>query len=601
LKNRKFEWQGDWGDNSDKWTENVKSQVNYENKDDGTFWMSVNDFVRFYQGVGICKLHENYLYKSINFDHKASGKTKSIFRLVVPQATHIFLSVNQKDDRGFDPQTYPYEYSTVRMMVGRVEQNGLSYVGGKFYNDRNVVLECNLEAGYYIITLEFYWRQNFYQQANINAYSEKKVHFQEVLRADYDLVERNLLKSFALQNSQKVKDYSNIGADQITKHTESHLGMIFLYYNNRDHSQKLQESVTLTKYDNLEIQPPYYNSTQFDVEVPPQDDRLVLFKIVDERASYAFASSTQSRAVDASDEEIEQSRQRPFGTTTYHDDPEDKDAASRDNSFYDDFIRENKDVDPGLNNETIANMLTSKIKPNPIQHPNAPLSAAVQGSSDQQQMFELEQARQANVRGTIGIDIQQGTTLPPNRGSANANKPPAVSGVFDLRLWGNFPSYVTDDSRLGAYSIFTFEKAFAEAVGPIIKSFSVDLIFLLLMVGVTGLMLLTSLLRPMFVDMVLMTSMAALVISRFSVFKVFQEVNIGLRTYPLLWAISCVFDFYWFYTYSTVWRYGDITDSGIMAGMKGFVIFLSIIHFFTKGTFTILLWWKVIVALKDKR
>jgi len=108
------------------------------------------------------------MYKSINFDHKASGKSRSVFRLVVPQATHIFLSVNQKDDRGFDPQTYSYEYSTVRLMVGRVEQNGLTYVGGKFYNDRNVVLESHLEAGYYIISVEFYWRQNFYQQANIS-------------------------------------------------------------------------------------------------------------------------------------------------------------------------------------------------------------------------------------------------------------------------------------------------------------------------------------------------------------------------------------------------------------------------------------------------
>jgi len=30
-------------------------------------------------------------------------------------------------------------------------------------------------------------------------------------------------------------------------------------------------------------------------------------------------------------------------------------------------------------------------------------------------------------------------------------------------------AYVADDSRLGSWSIFTFEKAFAEALGPIIK------------------------------------------------------------------------------------------------------------------------------------
>ena len=171
----------------------------------------------------------------------------------------------------------------------------------------------------------------------------------------------------------------------------------------------------------------------------PQDDHLVLFKIVDERASYAFASSTQSRTTDASDEEINQALARPYHTTTYIDDPSDK--VSRDVSLYDDFIKDNKDAAPSFNNENITNLLLSKTKPAALVHPNAGISSRQEG----QQGIDMVNADQQGARkssnqlGAINIDVQ-GTTLPP-RGSQQAGGPnmPPVNSLFDLRLWGNFP------------------------------------------------------------------------------------------------------------------------------------------------------------------
>lgn len=40
------EWTGDWSDNSDKWTTRIRNIVNWhETKDDGVFWMDLNDLV----------------------------------------------------------------------------------------------------------------------------------------------------------------------------------------------------------------------------------------------------------------------------------------------------------------------------------------------------------------------------------------------------------------------------------------------------------------------------------------------------------------------------------------------------------------------------
>ena len=39
-----FEWKGDWGDDSDCWTEQAKQQVNLTKEDDGAFWMAFEEF-----------------------------------------------------------------------------------------------------------------------------------------------------------------------------------------------------------------------------------------------------------------------------------------------------------------------------------------------------------------------------------------------------------------------------------------------------------------------------------------------------------------------------------------------------------------------------
>jgi hypothetical protein len=47
-----FEWDGDWSDNSAKWTEDLKRACRFEKKDDGSFWMCWEDFVKNFSRVG---------------------------------------------------------------------------------------------------------------------------------------------------------------------------------------------------------------------------------------------------------------------------------------------------------------------------------------------------------------------------------------------------------------------------------------------------------------------------------------------------------------------------------------------------------------------
>lgn len=52
-----FEWDGDWSDKSDKWTEEMIRAFNpVLDGDDGTFWMSFDDFCSHFDSLDVCRV-----------------------------------------------------------------------------------------------------------------------------------------------------------------------------------------------------------------------------------------------------------------------------------------------------------------------------------------------------------------------------------------------------------------------------------------------------------------------------------------------------------------------------------------------------------------
>ena len=46
-----MEWKGKWSDNSDEWTPELKKELELISGDDGTFWINISDFRKYYEGV----------------------------------------------------------------------------------------------------------------------------------------------------------------------------------------------------------------------------------------------------------------------------------------------------------------------------------------------------------------------------------------------------------------------------------------------------------------------------------------------------------------------------------------------------------------------
>lgn len=42
------EWNGDWSDNSPLWTQELREELEFVNSDDGSFWMTIDDFKQYF-------------------------------------------------------------------------------------------------------------------------------------------------------------------------------------------------------------------------------------------------------------------------------------------------------------------------------------------------------------------------------------------------------------------------------------------------------------------------------------------------------------------------------------------------------------------------
>lgn len=129
-----FEWSGDWSDDSDCWTPELKALVGFTDEPDGTFWMSYTDFQTYFSRVQVCKIRDNYEYSYFPAGHKPGSF--ALVRFVVENDGDCTISVAQKDKRCFSRRS-GYDYSNCRLIVMKidVEKTDLDEDGDTFEVD----------------------------------------------------------------------------------------------------------------------------------------------------------------------------------------------------------------------------------------------------------------------------------------------------------------------------------------------------------------------------------------------------------------------------------------------------------------------------------
>ncbi|KAF9429931.1 hypothetical protein BGZ94_008970 [Podila epigama] len=147
-----MEWNGDWSDQSEKWTPENMALLNQQEKDDGKFWMSYKDFLRVFDWIEICRVFDaSWSVASSWIPYNVVPRSSGKFEFELDQDSESVLVLSQPDGRyyGAIQPEYTYTlsfhiYDSDGNLVKRARSN-------QAFSTRSVNVEVDLKAGQYTV------------------------------------------------------------------------------------------------------------------------------------------------------------------------------------------------------------------------------------------------------------------------------------------------------------------------------------------------------------------------------------------------------------------------------------------------------------------
>lgn len=279
-----------WKPDSENWPAPVRQQLGIVSENNnGSFWISIEQFVKEFSTGACCKIFEDYLYVGLRFWHDDESNNESFCILSVEKECHVFLGVSQKDERHFrhfKPKGQEaYEYSPVRVIVSRIDKNQkfVEVIDGNCGKERDIFIELNLQPGTYLIYIEIQWCEFLDREFIVNTYGNHRTILTEVLfNGKKDKFLRNLITKGAQkpvnQGHSEQLVYNHLKQPKIQRNIMVLYGFLIFHYRNNSPDNALREKVSMTHLRNLEIQEPYTNSSEFEIELLPGQEEFIIYK-----------------------------------------------------------------------------------------------------------------------------------------------------------------------------------------------------------------------------------------------------------------------------------------------------------------------------------
>jgi len=242
------EWSCEFSDKSPLWTENLKKQVKFEDKEDGAFFMPFDKFMFYFNFVSICYLHNDYESSFTHIKKEKAIKGPVMFSFRINSKIRIFIEQWQKNIRiPLKDGSYPKKVPGYLLVVSEYGK----FIEGNNNIFNNCCLDMLLDKGKYYLISDInyrYFDENKHHGYNITCYSSVKI----------DLVEENsnnilrIMKSALLDYSEhgvSKKVFSN-GLKVYNPTVENEIGFIFIVIDNRLNDNDITTKSTFNNSSN---------------------------------------------------------------------------------------------------------------------------------------------------------------------------------------------------------------------------------------------------------------------------------------------------------------------------------------------------------------
>ena len=150
------EWSGAWSDASKKWTASTKQQCEYqEDRDDGVFYMSFDDFIKYYVTMGIAKLEHNYKTTMCKIPKAQAIKCQVLKLTVNEKNDRSYIQLYQKNPR-IILRDGTYQNTAVSYMI--LLDQTFKYIKSISSTNMHIGIETDLNPGIYYLLCDVNYR-----------------------------------------------------------------------------------------------------------------------------------------------------------------------------------------------------------------------------------------------------------------------------------------------------------------------------------------------------------------------------------------------------------------------------------------------------------
>lgn len=286
------EWTGDWSDDSNKWTEDLRKDLKWEKKDDGIFWMNCKDFCAYYSEITVCQVHENFQYSSLRINFSDVRHKFLTFQVKKENDGPTYFTISQMDKRKMDNN---HGYSYVRIILCKFEKNEVFLIEENTGKNRDLCLTCEkLPIGVYVVFCEIESPNDTKNENNkismvFSSYTSFLVEFSEIKVEKSEFFQNlstNFVKSHLKIHEKTTQRYEDTG--KIQRMTSRIADYLFICYFNEADYYTLQENVEFVENSNLLTIDNKPIEKKVEVIVKPQSKFTLSFKsTLDSQTSYA--------------------------------------------------------------------------------------------------------------------------------------------------------------------------------------------------------------------------------------------------------------------------------------------------------------------------
>ena len=305
-----LEWKGQWSKESDIWTEELKEELGYDLQGNGTFFISLRDFVTYFSSITICYYNPKYINTSILHNDRMNYMEYpyTLYQMdILEDNTHGFFTIYQREERfqRFSGGGEDYKISFANMLIACYveESNSYEYVDSKHSFRDHLTIQLTLHSGVYVVFVEMEWEQrDITTEYTLNAYTNNHINIKELKdnKIYSEFLPKVLTSCVKCCKKLRWRSYNSKGAPDIYKtfsFSVSNICYGLFYYKNKS-STRLREIVDMKNYEYYPIVYPVLNEgkSKLHILLNPGEESIIIFHTLHankHKIRYSFISQVE--------------------------------------------------------------------------------------------------------------------------------------------------------------------------------------------------------------------------------------------------------------------------------------------------------------------